>query len=80
MRASSATVRSRTAGAEAVAFQRELHEKEEDAARDAIAAQGCEIVELSAEEHRAFAAAVAPLLAESRSTFGDKLLALAAAP
>jgi TRAP-type transport system periplasmic protein len=70
----------RAAVAEAVAFQRELHEQEEDAACGAIAAQGCEIVELSAEEQRAFAAAVAPLLAEARSTFGDELLALAAAP
>jgi tripartite ATP-independent transporter DctP family solute receptor len=70
----------RAAVAEAVAFQREQHEEEEHAARDAIAAQGCEVVELSVEEHRAFAAAVAPLLAEARSTFGDELLALAAAP
>jgi TRAP-type C4-dicarboxylate transport system substrate-binding protein len=70
----------RAAVAEAVAFQRELHEKEEDAARDAIAAQGCEIVELSAEEHRAFASAVAPLLADAQTTFGDELLALADAP
>jgi TRAP-type C4-dicarboxylate transport system substrate-binding protein len=70
----------RAAVTEAVAFQRELHEREEEAAREAIAAQGCEIVELSADEHRAFAAAVAPLLAETRSTFGDDLLALAAAP
>jgi tripartite ATP-independent transporter DctP family solute receptor len=70
----------RAAVTDAVAFQRELHEQEEEAARDAIAAQGCEIVELSADEHRAFAVAVAPLLAETRSTFGDDLLALAAAP
>jgi TRAP-type C4-dicarboxylate transport system substrate-binding protein len=70
----------RAAVTDAVAFQRELHEEEEEAARDAIAAQGCEIVELSAEEHRAFAAAVAPLLAEARTTFGEELLALAAAP
>src|SRR5437773_2318768 len=69
----------RAAVTDAVAFQRELHEEEEEAARDAIAAQGCEIVELSAEEHRAFAAAVAPLLAEARTTFGEELLALAAA-
>jgi TRAP-type C4-dicarboxylate transport system substrate-binding protein len=70
----------RAAVTDAVAFQRELHEEEEEAARDAIAAQGCEIVEPSAEEHRAFAAAVAPLLAEARTTFGEELLALAAAP
>jgi TRAP-type transport system periplasmic protein len=70
----------RAAISDAVAFQRELHEQEEEAAREAIAAQGCEIVELSADEHRVFAAAVAPLLAETRSIFGDDLLALAAAP
>jgi tripartite ATP-independent transporter DctP family solute receptor len=70
----------RAAISDAVAFQRELHEQEEEAAREAIAAQGCEIVELSADEHRAFAVAVAPLLAETRSIFGDDLLALAAAP
>jgi tripartite ATP-independent transporter DctP family solute receptor len=70
----------RAAVSDAVAFQRELHEEEEDTAREAIAAQGCEIVELSADEHRAFAAAVAPLLAEARTTFGEELLALAAAP
>jgi TRAP-type transport system periplasmic protein len=70
----------RAAIRDAVAFQRELPEQEEEAAREAIAAQGCEIVELSADEHRVFAAAVAPLLAETRSIFGDDLLALAAAP
>jgi tripartite ATP-independent transporter DctP family solute receptor len=70
----------RVAVTEAIAFQRALHVEEEDAARSAIAAQGCEIVELTAAEHRAFAAAVAPLLDEARATFPRELLALAANP
>src|SRR5215467_9416680 len=70
----------RTAVTAAVAFQRALHVEEEEAARSAIAAQGCEIVELTAAEHRAFAAAVTPLLDEARATFPRELLALAANP
>ena len=70
----------RSAVTEAIAFQRALHVEEEDAARSAIAAQGCEIVELTAAEHRAFAAAVAPLLDEARATFPRELLALAVNP
>jgi tripartite ATP-independent transporter DctP family solute receptor len=68
----------RNAIADAVAFQRELHVEEEEQARQAIAAQGCEIVELTAAEHDAFAAAVAPLLGEARKTFGPALLDLTA--
>src|SRR4030095_8492064 len=52
----------RAAVTAAVAFTRELHEQEEEAARKAIEAQSCEIVELTGEEHAAFAAAVQPLL------------------
>ena len=40
---------------DAVAFQRGLHVQEEEDARKAIEAQGCEIVELTAAEHDAFA-------------------------
>jgi len=69
----------RSAIADAVAFQRELHVEEEKQARQAIAAQGCEIVELTAAEHDAFAAAVAPLLKDARQTFGPALLDLTAA-
>jgi TRAP-type C4-dicarboxylate transport system substrate-binding protein len=69
----------RSAIADAVAFQRELHVAEEEQARQAIAAQGCEIVELTAAGHDAFAAAVAPLLKEARQTFGPALLDLTAA-
>jgi tripartite ATP-independent transporter DctP family solute receptor len=70
----------RAAVTDAIAFQRALHVEEEDAARSAIAAQGCEIVELTAAQHRAFAAAVAPLLDEARATFSRGLFALAANP
>jgi TRAP-type transport system periplasmic protein len=70
----------RAAVTDAVAFQRALHVEEEEAARAAIAAQGCEIVELTADEQRAFAAAVGPLIAEARATFGAELFELAAAP
>jgi TRAP-type C4-dicarboxylate transport system substrate-binding protein len=70
----------RSAITDAIAFQRELHVQEEEDARKAIAAQGCEIVELSAPEHDAFVAAVAPLLNEARATFGQPLFDLTAEP
>jgi tripartite ATP-independent transporter DctP family solute receptor len=68
----------RQAVKDAIAFQRELHVQEEEDARKAIAAQGCEIVELTADEHKAFAAAVKPLLDEARGTYGRELFDLAA--
>lgn len=68
----------RSAVTEAVEFQRRLHVQEEKDARKAIEAQGCEIVELSAAEHDAFAAAVEPLLNEARATFGRALFDLTA--
>ena len=43
---------------------------------EAIETQGCELVELTASEHAAFAAAVAPLTAEARATYGAELLDL----
>ena len=66
----------RSAIADAVAFQRELHVEEEEQARQAIVAQGCEIVELTPTDHDGFAAAVAPLLKEARQIFGPALLDL----
>jgi len=66
----------RLAVTDAVAFQRELHVQEEEDARAAIAAQGCEIVALTAAEHDAFAAAVQPLLDEARGTYGRELFDL----
>ncbi len=70
----------RSAVTDAIAFQRELHVQEEEDARKAIEAQGCEIVALSAGEHDAFVAAVAPLINEARATFGRALFDLTAEP
>ena len=62
---------------ESVAFQRELHVKEEEDAENAIKAEGCEIVELDSAQHDAFAAAVQPIYAEARKLLGDELFNLA---
>jgi tripartite ATP-independent transporter DctP family solute receptor len=67
----------RAAVADAVAFQRDLHGEEEAQARQTLVAQGCEVVELDAAGHAAFAAAVKPLLDEAKSRFGPDLFALA---
>jgi TRAP-type C4-dicarboxylate transport system substrate-binding protein len=69
----------RSAVTDAVAFQRDLHVREEEEARAAIAAAGCEIVELTADQHDAFAAGVQPIYGEARRQYGDDLLALAGA-
>jgi TRAP-type C4-dicarboxylate transport system substrate-binding protein len=58
---------------EAVAYQRGLAVEEEEVSRRAIEVEGCEIVELTAEEHAVFAAKVAPLHEEARDTFGDAM-------
>ena len=69
----------RSAVTEAIAFQRDLHVREEEDARTAVATAGCEIVELTADEHNAFAAAVRPIYGEARRQYGDGLFALAEA-
>jgi TRAP-type C4-dicarboxylate transport system substrate-binding protein len=69
----------RSAVTDAIAFQRDLHVREEEDARAAIAAAGCEIVELTVDEHNAFAAAVKPIYGEARRQYGDGLFALAGA-
>jgi tripartite ATP-independent transporter DctP family solute receptor len=61
---------------ESVAFQRELHVKEEEDAEAAIRAEGCEIVTLDAAEHEAFANAVQPIYAEARGLLGGALFEL----
>jgi TRAP-type transport system periplasmic protein len=61
----------------AIAFQRDLHMAEEEAARAAILAQGCEIVELTRDAHDEFASGVRRLRDEAARTFGGKLIALA---
>ena len=61
---------------EAVAFQRDLHVREEDDAQRAIDAEGGETVELTAEQHAAFVAAVQPILREARELYGPELFKL----
>jgi TRAP-type C4-dicarboxylate transport system substrate-binding protein len=68
----------REAVAAAVAFQRDLHEEEEEQARKAIVAQGCEVATLTAAEHDAFVAAVKPLTDGARGNYGAELFAFAA--
>jgi tripartite ATP-independent transporter DctP family solute receptor len=61
---------------EAVAFQRDLHVKEEDDAMDAIRKEGGTIIELTQDQHDAFVAAVTPIFGEARRQYGRDLLAL----
>jgi len=61
---------------ESVAFQRKLAVEEYETARQAIEDAGCEIVELNAQEHAAFVAAVQPLLADARKMYGDAMFTL----
>jgi tripartite ATP-independent transporter DctP family solute receptor len=58
---------------EAVAYQRKLAVEEHDQSYKAIEAAGCEINALTPKEHEAFVAAVQPLLAEARKTYGDAM-------
>jgi TRAP-type transport system periplasmic protein len=66
----------RAAVTAAVAFQRELAIEEDKSARQAILDQGCEIAELTPDEHAAFANAVQPLWADARKTYGEEMFAL----
>lgn len=66
----------REAVRDAVAFQRDLHVKEEEEAAAAIRKEGGEIIELTPEQHNAFVAAVSPIYAEARSQYSRELLAL----
>ena len=58
---------------EAVAYQRGLAVAEEELSRETIEDEGCEIVELTADEHAAFVAKVAPLYDKARGIFGDAM-------
>jgi tripartite ATP-independent transporter DctP family solute receptor len=62
-----------TAVTEAVAFQRKLAVEEHEQSRKAIEDAGCEIVELTPDEHSAFVAAVQPLLADARRMYGEEM-------
>ncbi len=63
----------RKAITESVAVQRKLAVEENDQSRKIIEDAGCEIVELTTKEHDAFVAAVQPLLADARKTYGDAI-------
>lgn len=63
----------REAVARAVAFQRELAIAEDRDARATIEAAGCDITELTADEHAQFRAAVAALLDDARRIYGTAL-------
>jgi TRAP-type transport system periplasmic protein len=66
----------RAAVIDAVAFQRDLHGKEEAEARLAIENDGGEVVELDAQRHAAFVNAVQPLLTDARGDYGKDLFKL----
>ncbi len=61
---------------DAVAYQRGLAVEEEVVARQAIEDEGCEIVELTADQHAAFVDKGAPLRDEARGLFGDAMFAM----
>jgi len=56
-----------------VAFQRELAIEEDASARKALVEQGCEIAELTGDEHELFKRAVEPLWADARKQFGKEM-------
>jgi tripartite ATP-independent transporter DctP family solute receptor len=61
---------------EAVAFQRDLHVKEEEDSAAVIRKAGGEILELTPDEHKAFVAAVTPIYGEARAQYSRELLSL----
>jgi tripartite ATP-independent transporter DctP family solute receptor len=63
---------------EAVTFQRKLAEEEHDQSRKIIEDAGCEIVELTPQQHDAFVAAVAPLTADARRMYGEAMFKMVA--
>jgi C4-dicarboxylate-binding protein DctP len=66
----------RAAVKDTVAFQRDLHVKEEDDAAAAIRKVGGDLLELTPEQHKAFVDAVTPIYGEARSQYSKQLLAM----
>jgi tripartite ATP-independent transporter DctP family solute receptor len=66
----------RAAVTAAVAYQRELAIEEDVSARKALVDEGCEIAELTADEHAQFAKAVEPLWADARKTYGKEMFGM----
>jgi len=60
----------------AIAFQRQQAIVEDREARAAIEAAGCEITELTADQHAQFCIAVAPLRTDARHAYGQKMFDL----
>ena len=63
----------RAAASEAVTHQRKLAVEEHEQSRKALEAEGCQINALTPAEHDAFVAAVQPLLADARKTYGEAM-------
>jgi tripartite ATP-independent transporter DctP family solute receptor len=63
----------REAIAASVTYQRGLAIEEDVEAREALAEQGCEVIEVTADEHAQFKRAVEPLWSEARTHFGKEL-------
>ncbi|HEX2655712.1 MAG TPA: TRAP transporter substrate-binding protein [Xanthobacteraceae bacterium] len=61
---------------EAVSFQRELADIEDKTARAAIVEQGCELYELTSDQHQAFADAVQPIYSDAREIYPRNLIDL----
>lgn len=70
----------RAAVNDAIAFQRELHVKEEEDSMVAIRKAGGEILELTPAQHKAFVDAVTPIYGEARAQYSRELLDLANVP
>jgi tripartite ATP-independent transporter DctP family solute receptor len=66
----------RAAVKDAVAFQRDLHVKEEEDSQAEIRKAGGEILELTPEQHKAFVTAVTPIYGEARAEYSRELLSL----
>jgi TRAP-type transport system periplasmic protein len=69
-----------SAVSEAVAYQRKLAVEEHDESYRAIEAEGCEINSLMPKEHGLLVAAVQPLLADARKTYGDAMFKMVPKP
>ena len=65
-----------TATRDAIALQRNLHDREEEESAAIIRAEGGEVIELTAAERAAFVEAVAPIYSEARATYSPELLSL----
>ena len=66
----------REAVAASVVYQRGLAEEEDVTSRKAILDQGCEIVDLTAQELSAFSEAVQPLWADAQQAYGKEMFGM----